>query len=86
MQPAKYCGDYPVANYTLVVESQVTPGWPGTVNSTSVSSGNTLEGHAMFQDAIYLFKIVVGNSVGTVSTQGVQICKLVQKAAKLAST
>ena len=84
MQPAKYCGDYPVANYTLVVESSL--GWPETVNSTSVSSGNTLEGHDMFQDTIYLFKIVVHNSVGTVSTQGVQICKLVQKAAKLAST
>ena len=71
MQPAKYCGDYPVANYTLVVESL------GPVNSTSISTGNTLEGHGMFQDAIYLFKIVVHNAVGTVSTKGVQICKLV---------
>ena len=79
MQPAKYCVDYPVANYTIVVEGLVSAEWPETVNFTSTSAGNTLEAFDLLPDSIYTFKIVAKNSMGAVSTKGVEICKLLSE-------
>lgn len=71
IQPASFCADYPVTNYSL----EVTQVGVGTSGMLSTSVENFIEA-ILSEDAIYVFILSATNSVGTVSTNlSQEICK-----------
>ena len=72
MQPASYCADYPVTNYSLEV-IQVGEDSSGMI---FISTENSIKADNLSEDAIYIYRISAINSVGTVSTNlSQEICK-----------
>ena len=72
MQPACYCADYPVTNYSLEV-IQVGEGSSGMI---FISTENSIKANDLLKDTIYVYRISAINSVGTVSTNlSQEICK-----------
>ena len=72
MQPACYCADYPVTNYSLEV-IQVGEGSSGMI---FISTENSIKADDLLKDTIYVYRISAINSVGTVSTNlSQEICK-----------
>ena len=74
MQPASYCDDYPVTNYSLeVTEVRVGEDTSGIIFT---SLENSIKAENLSDDAIYVFRLSAINSVGTVSTNlSQEICK-----------
>ena len=74
MQPASYCADYPVTNYSLeVTEVRVEEDTSGIIFT---SMDNPIKTENLSDDAIYVFRLSATNSVGTVSTNlSQEICK-----------
>lgn len=77
LQPAKYCEEYPVDNYSLVVEGVGPAGSPQVELFTTE---NQLIADYLSEDAVYIFKVHAQNSVGKVSTKGIEICKFLDRA------
>jgi hypothetical protein len=74
MQPASYCADYPVTNYSLeVTEVRVGEDSSGMIFT---SLENFIRAENLSEDAIYVFRLSASNSAGTVSTNlSQEICK-----------
>ena len=67
-----YCKDYPITNYTLVVENysfNETLSLFMAPNETSVSTSNLSENTA------YVFRMLASNSFGSISTDNKEICE-----------
>lgn len=79
LQPAMYCEEYPVDNYSLVVEGVWPVGLP-QATSELFSTENRLIADFLSEDTVYNFKVHAQNSVGKVSTKGVEICKFLDRA------
>ena len=75
LQPAKYCEDFPVDNYTLEVVGVASGGSPQVEWLSSQSTENGLIADNLAEDSLYIFKVHAQNSVGRVSTKGIEICK-----------
>ena len=73
MQPANYCEEYPVVNYTLVVNGSFNDEVVRSI-STGRADNITLNGN-LSENADYSFKILVANTVGVVSTIDRHFCK-----------
>ena len=75
MQHAKYCKDYPVNNYTLVIngssfdEKEVQQFMPEK-SIVSIEVSNTLPNSSLFS-----LQVLVSNSVGIARTNRRNICK-----------
>ena len=72
LQPAKYCEEYPVDTYSLVVEGV---GPSGSPQAELFLRENQLIADQLSEDAVYIFKVHAQNSVGKASTKGIEICK-----------
>ena len=74
MQPASYCDEYPVTNYSLeVTEVRVGEDTSGMIFT---SMENPIKAENLSNDAIYVFRLSARNLVGTVSTNlSQEICK-----------
>ena len=70
-QPANYCMQYPVLNYTLEVEAPSSE-----ILSVSTADVLSITIDNLTEDLYYSFKVVVANSVGTVSTNDTGFCEL----------
>ena len=64
-------------NYSLVVEDVEPAGSP---QAELFSTENQLMADGLSEDAVYIFKIHAQNSVGKVSTKGIEICKFLDRA------
>ena len=72
MQPASFCADYPVTNYSL----EVTEVGEDSSGMQFTFLENFIKAENLSEDAIYVFKLSATNSVGTVSTNlSQEICK-----------
>ena len=70
IQPADYCQDYPVTNYTLEIEMAST-------RMYIMSEGNFIVATNLSENEVYTYRLGAANSVGTVwSTNSTHICKL----------
>ena len=75
MQPASYCDDYPVTNYSLEVTEVRVGEDPSGMIFTSME--NPIKAENLSDDAIYVFRLSATNSVGTVSTNlSQEICEI----------
>ena len=74
MQPANYCKDYPVTNYTMEVRGVLVSETSGDVQF--VSAENSITADNLSENAVYFYRIYASNSVGTVSTNNTDICEL----------
>ena len=73
MQPASYCEEYPVINYTLVVNGSFNDEVVRSISAVHADN-ITLNGN-LSENAYYSFKISVANTVGIFSTTDRQFCK-----------
>ena len=72
IQPASFCVDYPITNYSL----EVTEVGVDTSGMQFTSLENFIKAENLSEDTIYVFKLSATNSVGTVSTNlSQEICK-----------
>ena len=75
MQPANYCEDYPVTNYTMEVGGVVTIS-ESLDEVQFMSVENSITADNLSENAVYFYRIHASNSVGTVSTNSTDICEL----------
>ena len=72
MQPANFCTEYPVTNYSL----EVTEVGVDTSGMQFTSLENFIKAENLSEDTIYVFKLSAINSVGIVSANlSPEICK-----------
>ena len=73
LQPATFCEDYPVTNYTL----ELTGVQVASSEMKFTSMDNVIVATNLSENAVYIYQLSVTNSVGTVSANITQqICKL----------
>ena len=70
IQQADYCEQYPVLNYTLEVEAPSSE-----ILSVSTADDLSITINNLTDDRYYSFKVVVSNSIGTVSTHDTAFCE-----------
>ena len=68
-----YCADYPVLNYTLVVNNTLNP---SDSQSHAISPETPVTVDTLLENSVYVVKIVAVNVVGEVSTQYRELCEL----------
>ena len=67
-----YCADYPVLNYTLVMNNTLNP---ADSQSHALSPENPVTVDTLLENSVYVVKIVAANVVGEVSTQYRELCE-----------
>ena len=73
-QTATYCDMYPVTNYTMEIK-QFSPG--SDVQTLNFRSAiNHLVANDLSENEIYTFRMTAWNSVGSISSDAVEVCKL----------
>ena len=75
LQPANYCEQYPVVNYTLEVESLESPAQPQTLQFPAEWTESPLTVDNLEEDVIYSFRVIAHNSVGNVSSKAIEVCE-----------
>ena len=70
LQPANFCDNYPITNYTLEVQGPTTHTQVIQPPSKSFNPVNNL-----LDNQMYMYRIIVSNAVGDVPTKHNKICK-----------
>ena len=73
---------YPVTNYTMEIEQLSSESDMQSVTFRSIT--NHIVANDLLENAIYMFRITAWNSVGSVSSDAVTVCKLASSSALLA--
>ena len=74
VQPASYCENYPIMNYTLEVNSSLNREILASELGTN-AEWFTLSGNLSDENTLYTIRILVANDVGTIPTSYRQIRK-----------
>jgi hypothetical protein len=75
MQPAGYCEQYPVLNYSLEILSSSSSDSPVLIATQDQPWNIDIRGN-LSENTAYSFRILVSNSVGVVASSTTHFCKL----------